>query len=44
LAANLSAEPLAAIPKADGREIFSVGSIADGRLGPWGVAWSLQDG
>ena len=44
LAANLSAEPLAGIPTAKGREIFSVGAIEDGRLGPWSIAWSLQDG
>jgi maltooligosyltrehalose trehalohydrolase len=44
LAANVSARPLAGIPRADGREIFSVGSIEAGRLGPWSVAWSLENG
>jgi malto-oligosyltrehalose trehalohydrolase len=42
LAANLSAEPLAGIAKAEGREIFSVGASRDGRLGAWSIAWSLQ--
>jgi maltooligosyltrehalose trehalohydrolase len=44
LAANLSAEPLGGIPNARGREIFSLGSIEDGRLGAWSVAWRLQIG
>jgi maltooligosyltrehalose trehalohydrolase len=44
LAANLSVEPLAGIPKAQGRQIFSVGSSRDSGLGAWSIAWSLQNG
>ena len=44
LVANLFAEPLAGIPKAKGREIFSIGSVEDGGLGAWSIAWSLQNG
>jgi maltooligosyltrehalose trehalohydrolase len=44
LKANLSAEPVVGTPKANGREIFSVGSVAGSRLGAWSIAWSLQNG
>jgi malto-oligosyltrehalose trehalohydrolase len=43
LTANLSGKPLAGVAQQYGRTIFSVGSIADGRMGPWSVAWSLQN-
>jgi malto-oligosyltrehalose trehalohydrolase len=51
LAANLSGEAAAgnlgcAVSAGDfkGREIFSVGSFAGGRLGAWSAAWSLESG
>jgi malto-oligosyltrehalose trehalohydrolase len=43
LTANLSPEALELTDDGQGREIFSVGSVEDGRLGAWGVAWSLTD-
>jgi hypothetical protein len=44
LAANLSAEPIEYIPKAKRRDILSVGSFEDSRLGGWSIAWRLQSG
>ena len=43
LAANLTAAPLGGFPKRPGRMLCRVGSIEDGRLDRWSVAWSLAD-
>jgi maltooligosyltrehalose trehalohydrolase len=42
LAANLNAAPLADIPSLAGRLLWQEGQSADGTLGPWSVAWSLD--
>ena len=43
LAANLSANPVGT-DRIDGREILSIGSVEDDRLGPWSVVGSLHGG
>ena len=44
LATNLSAKPLDVAHRTGVREIFSNGSVEDGRLGAWSVVWSLHGG
>jgi maltooligosyltrehalose trehalohydrolase len=44
LTANLSAAARDGIERSPGREICSIGSREDDRLGAWSVVWSLEDG
>ncbi|MGH7046800.1 MAG: malto-oligosyltrehalose trehalohydrolase [Stellaceae bacterium] len=43
LTANLAAAPQGGLPNRSGRIFCLVGSIEDGRLDGWSVAWSLAD-
>lgn len=41
LVANLSAEVLPCAVEHDGTAIFDLGSVDNGRLGPWSLRWSI---